>query len=148
MTTLTVNQVMFPVDWVRTPLTEWFLRNQICNVNQLSALCGITWDTSRGLLFGRTKNVTFPTRSKLMRFGVPLPVITAHMKAVATTKAKRYMSRQISQLTEQANTPVTTVAHSSSTSNDKVAELIKSNDEIKKRLRSVGSILLSLEAKM
>ena len=127
MTAITANTIQLPFDWVRTPLTEWLVRNDV------------------KLVRGYQHAFSAPTRNKLVRLGVPRALITAHLKSVAKSQVRKNVSSQILALASNSAKPADTVSYSDSVGNAKIDAVIKSQDEIKQLLRSVGSKLLHFE---
>ena len=145
MTAITANAIQLPFDWVRTPLTEWLVRNDVKNIHRLTSYAGLGWETGAKLVRGKQRAFSAPTRNKLVRLGVPRALITAHLKSVAKSQVRKNVSSQILALASKSAKPADTVSYSDSVDNAKIDALIKSQDEIKQLLRSVGSKLLHFE---
>lgn len=79
--TLNVNTAL-PDGWADTPLTQWLVRNNVRTVNNFTVYTGIGWETGARIVRGYHSDYKMSARirGKLLRLGIPKPIISAHQK--------------------------------------------------------------------
>ena len=144
--TLNVDTAL-PDGWADTPLTQWLVRNNVRTVNNFTVYTGIGWETGARIVRGYHSDYKMSTRirGKLLRLGIPKPIISAHQKAVAKLSRKPILQRVAETITDN---PIG-LSYSKSVDNDDLKAIVKAQaktiDKLTQVIKSVGSRLLHFD---
>tara|TARA_R100000329_G_C7453770_1_gene159735 strand:- start:54 stop:503 length:450 start_codon:yes stop_codon:yes gene_type:complete len=144
--TLNVNTAL-PDGWADTPLTQWLVRNNVRTVNNFTVYTGIGWETGARIVRGYHSDYKMSARirGKLIRLGIPKPIISAHQKAVAKLSRKPILQR----VAETIDDNPIGLSYSKPVDNDDLKAIVKAQsktiDKLTQVIKSVGSRLMHFD---